>query len=257
VSKDLAPILAGWDHDPDDMQVRIIPGDDGHEKLQMRIELGVLQMELDGRPDGQRPHGFESLLEYHEARAGEAARYRLDSAACAELMREGVQYYHRYLALFHLQRYDLVARDTERNLRLFRFVVAHAQRQKDKREFDQYRPYVTMMHARALGQQALERGETRAALAHIDEAIARISEFLREYDEEDQALRCPELAFLKRWRREVERSRKVGPLERLEEQLALAVSREHYEEAARLRDQIRRLRNPAASTPSPIPRDAT
>ena len=41
-------------------------------------------------------------------------------------MREGVQYYHRYLAAFHLQRYDLVVRDTERNLRLFAFVVRHA-----------------------------------------------------------------------------------------------------------------------------------
>ena len=41
-------------------------------------------------------------------------------------MREGVQYYHRYLAAFHLQRYDLVARDTARNLRLFAFVVKHA-----------------------------------------------------------------------------------------------------------------------------------
>ena len=37
-------------------------------------------------------------------------------------MREGLQYYHRYLAAFHLERYDLVARDTERNLRLFAFV---------------------------------------------------------------------------------------------------------------------------------------
>jgi hypothetical protein len=259
VSKDLTPILAGWDHDPEDLQVRLIRGDDGREKLQLRVELGVLQLELDGRPDGQRPHGFESLLEYHEARAGEAPGYRLDSGDCAELMREGVQYYQRYLALFHLHRFDLVARDTARNLRLFRFVVEHARRQRDKREFDQYRPYVTMMHARALGQQALDRGDARAALERIDEAIAGVEEFLREYEEEGQAGKCPELLFLKRWRREVERSRKVGPLERLEEQLALAVAREEYEEAARIRDQIRRFRspNPAGSAPSAIPGEAT
>ena len=257
MSKDLTPLLAGWDHEPDELQVRIILGDDGREKLQMRIELGLLQMELDGRPDGQRPHGFESLLEYHEARAEESPGYRLDGDDCAELMREGVQYYQRYLALFHLQRYDLVARDTARNLRLFRFVVQHAKRPRDKREFDQYRPYVTMMHARALGQQALERGDVRTALARIDEGIGRIEEFLHEYDEFDQAGKCPELLFLKRWRREVERTRKLGPLERLEEQLALAVSREQYEEAARLRDQIRRLRDLAGSASSAISRDAT
>jgi hypothetical protein len=57
VSKDITPILAGWDFDPEDAQVRIVPGDDGHDKLQMRLDLGVLQMELGGRPDGRCPHG--------------------------------------------------------------------------------------------------------------------------------------------------------------------------------------------------------
>ena len=64
-----------------------------------------------------------------------------------------------------------------------------------------------------------------------------------------------ELAFLLRWRREVEAMRAVGPVERLEQQLALAVSREQYEEAARLRDQIRRLREPAPPAPRAIPDD--
>ena len=46
MSKDIGPILDGWEHDPEEMQVRIIPGVDGREKLQMRIDLGILQMEL-------------------------------------------------------------------------------------------------------------------------------------------------------------------------------------------------------------------
>ena len=37
-------------------------------------------------------------------------------------------------------------------------------------------------------------------------------------------------------------SGRSGPLERLEQQLELAVALEDYEEAARIRDQIRRLR---------------
>ena len=32
-------------------------------------EESILQMDLDGRPDGQRPHGHESLLEYYQAEA--------------------------------------------------------------------------------------------------------------------------------------------------------------------------------------------
>jgi hypothetical protein len=212
----------------------------------MRIDLGILQMELSGRPDGQRPHGFESLLDYYEARQRGAAvagkEFALDHGACTKLMREGLQYYHRYLSAFHLQKYDLVSRDTERNLRLFAFAVQHASRQRDKIDFDQYRPYVTMMRARALALQALTRGDFSRTLKEIDEGISRIRQFLREYHQEDHETECAELGFLIRWRREVEQDRPTGPVERLEQQLELAISLEDYEEAARLRDQIKQLK---------------
>jgi hypothetical protein len=247
LSKDITPILAGWEHDPDELQVRIVAGDDGRDKIQMRIDLGLIQMELEGRPDGRRSGDFESLLDELEAQARkvEAAgdTFTLPSDACAALMREGVQYYHRYLAAFHLQRYDLVIRDTERNLRLFAFVVRHATRQRDKLQFDQYRPYVTMMNTRALAAQVLARNDYHAALALIDSGIEKIRAFLEEYGQSDQEAECFELSFLLRLRREVEDERPVGPVERLEQQLELAVALEEFEEAARIRDQLQRLRN--------------
>ena len=245
VSKDITPVLAGWEYDPDELQVRIVASDDGREKLQMRIDLGLIQMELSGRPDGTRPGGHESLLDECEARVRAASKrgedFVLDAAACAGLMREGVQYYHRYIAAFHLQRYDLVIRDTARNLRLFAFVVGHAARQRDRLQFDQYRPYVAMMNARARAHEELARDDHRAALTAIDEGIEGIRQFLRDYEQAEQEAECMELGFLLRWRREVENERPVGPVERLEQQLELAVALEEYEEAARLRDQLRRL----------------
>jgi hypothetical protein len=262
LNRDLGPILAGWDYDPDEPQVRIVAGADGRDKLQMRIDLGLLQMELEGRPDGERPFGCESALEYYEAcasriEAGQEAApldlLPLDGQACATLMREGLQYYHRYLALFHLQRYDLVARDTARNLRLFAFVVKHAGRTRDKVQFDQYRPYVTMMNARALALQALAKNDHGAALAKVDAGIAGIRAFLVEYQQSEDDVKCPELNFLLRWRRELERTRPMGPVEQLEQQLDLAVATERFEEAARLRDQIQRLRAPV---PQPSSRQA-
>ena len=262
MSKDLGPILEGWDFEPDEPQVRIFPGLDGLDKLQMRIDLGVIQMELSGRPDGQRPFGSDSLLDYYEACARnvgddetpetvEGGAFRLDPLACAALMREGVQYYHRYLALFHLQRYDLVARDTARNLRLFAFVGQHATRERDKLEFDRFRPYVTTMNTRALALQALAGNDHREALARIDAGIEGLRAFLRQYGEQDNELSCPELGFLINWRREVERNRPVGPVERLEQQLDLAVATERYEEAARIRDQLQRLRGAGIPGGSP------
>ena len=162
-------------------------------------------------------------------------------------MREGVQYYHRYLAAFHLHRFDLVARDTTRNLRLFAFVVAHAPDRRDRVEFDRYRPYVTMMRARALSAQAIDRDDHAGALAAIDDGIEGIRAFLRDYDEVEDPVNCRELGSLIRLRREVEQARAIGPLERLEQQLTLAVSLEDYEEAARLRDQVARLRGDASA----------
>ncbi len=212
----------------------------------MRIDLGVMQMEISGRPDGERPHGRESMLEHYEA-AHEAAvaageSFALGPEDCAILMREGLQYYHRYLSAFHLQRFDLVARDTERNLRLFAFVVKHAVRQRDRIEFDRYRPYVLMMHHRARASDALARGEHRSALESIDRGIEAIRRFLADYGQEDREGECAELQFLLQWRKELERDRPIGPLERLEQQLDVSVKLENYEEAARIRDQIRRLR---------------
>src|SRR6476661_1144366 len=73
-SKDIAAILKGWDYEPGTINVRKINGTDGSPKLQMRLDLGLLQMEMTGRPDGVRPHGFESLLEYHENQLAEFRR---------------------------------------------------------------------------------------------------------------------------------------------------------------------------------------
>ncbi len=268
MSRDIGLLLADWEFDPDKVQVRVITSSDGSEKIQMRIDLGVMQMEMDGRPDGVRPEGYDSLLEFYEASAARAEAagktFKLDSDDCAKLLREGLQYYHRYLSAFQLERFPIVARDTARNLRLFAFVHRHASSQRDRIEFDQYRPYVTLMNARASATELLNQGEHLAALARIDQAIQAIRAFLSEYGQDDRQSDCSELQFLLRWRREIEHNRPLDLGERLEQQLQLAVELEDYEEAARLRDQIRRLsagEPPSALTDtaiterSPLPSD--
>jgi UvrB/uvrC motif len=246
LSQDIQHLLDDWEFEPDQLQVRFITGNDGREKIQMRIDLGLIQLETIGRPDGERPEGHESLLEFYETKAQEAAErgsaFSLGPEVCSQLMREGLQYYHRYLSAFHLERYDIVALDTLRNLRLFAFVGRYATRQRDKLEFDRYRPYVQMMYTRAKASMALKEGDHPTALALIDAGIKAIRKFLREYKQEDREQECAELKSLINWRREVKRERPMEPLERLEQQLELSVVREDYEEAARLRDQIRRLR---------------
>src|SRR5258706_747776 len=69
MSLDLNDLLRDWPHEPGMIKVRKILGTDGKEKIQLRIDLGVIQMETTGRPDGQEPHDYESLLDYHRSRA--------------------------------------------------------------------------------------------------------------------------------------------------------------------------------------------
>ena len=72
MNRDLTAILEEWPYEPGVVNVRVIEGQDGEPKIQLRLDLGLLQMTMAGRPDGQRPEGYESLLELHEARLDEA-----------------------------------------------------------------------------------------------------------------------------------------------------------------------------------------
>jgi len=248
MSKDISSLLHGWDYDPDQLKVRLITGDDGTPKVQIRIDLGVMQMELDGRPDGERPHGFESFLAYykqkiaeHQAKTAEDEGFRLDPEDCAKLMQEGLQYYHRYLALFQLDRFEPVVRDTSRNLDLFATVAKYAERDEDRVRFDQYRPYVIMMNVRARAGLALAQEDHQAAAGAIDDGVRQIHEFLDEYGRQDDTDNCWELQFLLKWRARVEQERPLTPIETLQAELDKAVALEDFERAAALRDEIRRL----------------
>ena len=49
-----------------------MPTRNNREVIQVRVDLGMLQMEIDGRPDGQRPHGFATYFDYLQAEADKA-----------------------------------------------------------------------------------------------------------------------------------------------------------------------------------------
>jgi len=255
VSNDISKAIQGWPFQPKEISVRLVRGDDNREKVQLRLDLGLLQMEVDGRPDGQRPHDRESLLEYfeeqqkeHDAANPDAAAFELESEDCEELLREGIQYYHRYLSFWHLERYDLCARDTQRNLRLLGFVRQHARHERDKLQFDRWRPYLSMMHARSLGTPLANDERFEEAIAVVDKGIDQIRRFLQDYDQEKHADQCGELTQLIEWREELLKHKPEGkgvskddPLFSLRTELQEAIEQERFEEAARLRDKIAQL----------------
>ena len=80
VSEDISYILGDWTYRPDEITVRIVDGNDGKRQIQLRLDLGILQMEFDGRPDGRRINDAASWFDFHTQRQKEHDRANPDSA---------------------------------------------------------------------------------------------------------------------------------------------------------------------------------
>ena len=242
---DLNNLLDGWSHEPGQVKARKIAGNDGREKLQLRIDLGVIQMELQGRPDGERPFGYESLLQYHQSRASMAqtrgTTYELGDIDLVGLQQEAVQYYHRYLSLFQLQDYPNVVRDTGRNLEVCDFVANHVREEEARWAFEQFRPYIIMMNTRARASIEIQGGRVGQAIRVIESGIHQIESFYRSISQPEWIETSSELAFLKEWLSEVKANLPLSPLELMERDLERAIADEAYERAAELRDAIQKL----------------
>lgn len=246
-SKDITPFLKGWDFEPGTINVRKISGSDGRAKLQMRLDLGLLQMELSGRPDGTRPHGFESLLEYYEAQLVDYKRqhgtemgFTMTGDQCQSLREEAAMYYQRYLSLFVLEDFSGVVRDTARNLRVLDLCGKFAEDEQDRLFLEQYRPYITMMNARASASMLLQEGKVGDALRRVREGMESIKTFFDEFGQPEAYAQSNEVRVLKRLARDIRRKIPVDPMTKLHNQLQRAVKAERYEEAAKLRDEIKR-----------------
>ncbi len=255
MSVDISKILKDWPYEPGQITVRKVRGADGLEKIQLRLDLGLLQMNTTGRPDGDRPHGCKSLLDYYEQQLqvyksahGSEEGFELDENACERLRGEAVMYYHRYLAEFVLEDFASVERDTERNLRLLDFLSAHAAEESDRCALDQYRPYMIMMNTRARGKLAIRDKRLQAALTIVKLGIERIREFYKRFGREEIIAKSGEIAVLKAFVGEIEGHIPLDPLEKLKKDLEKAIGEERYEDAADLRDRMHKL---VANAPSP------
>lgn len=248
-SDDIADVLARWPYQSGQPNVRQFVGDDGEVRLQIRLDLGILQMFADGRPDGERPHGHESLLEYYEAAMEdsadqpEAERLKLSAEECSQLRDEALQYYHRYMAMLVLEEFDAVLRDTTRNLRVFDLCREHAETDEDRAALEQYRPYVLMVRTRALASQAIKDGETKAALFSVDQGLEQIRRVYADQGDAAAFERSQEVQMLRQMRESLAPKLPRTRREELKEELDAAVEAEDYERAARIRDELKKLKD--------------
>lgn len=252
MSKDIAKLLSEWPHGEGPTARRII-GDDGREKIQIRVCVdtfhGFLQFECDGRPDGKRPHGREFYLDHLQEKrrrcvenGGVSADFRLTRSQCRKLFDEGGSIYHRYVVMLQLGDYERVMRDTERNMRLFRFINEHAARKEDREHLECWWPYILRIHHTAAVMEHLDRGKIDDALESIAACRQRIEQLPPLEHEVFTQEKERSLEALRQMEEQIRERRPLTKLEQLEKEKRSAISEQRFEEAARLRDRINGLR---------------
>ena len=238
-AKHIDHILRDWRYDPTSVSARICRGSDGRDVLQMRVDMGLLQMEVDGRPDGQRPHGYETYLDYLLASTvQDGDELVLSDEQCMEIDREFVQFYHRRVCWLRLQRYAEAVNDADHTLSLMDFCVQHAPDENWMMSHEQYRPFVLFHRIQAAALAELEEGGPEAAVQEVNRGLQRIRELYERHELEERYEDDELVQRLVQLRESLREEYDVGRT--LQEQLADAVAAEQYELAARLRDELER-----------------
>lgn len=255
MTKDISDLLKDWPATEGESSARVIAGDDGVELLQLRIDLGVLQMFFDGRPDGEKPFGQPSLLD-HLLRVTESqSDAEFDSEMWAELDREVMQYYQRRRALLILgassqERGDAkkaidcfqrAVRDADHNLQVMDFIDSYCDDEDYVEEHERYRPFVLMHRTLAQAQSELLQSDPDEAVEHLKRGIKAIEEVYEKGDVSEMASQDPSLMQLRSLEEQTRKEHEI--VQTLHEQLEAAVRDEEFEDAAELRDQLRAKRD--------------
>ncbi len=231
--------LRDWAYQPGVISARTIAGEDDRQVLQMRIEMGVLQMELTGRPDGERPDGEETYLDIliqRSLRDGEA--FELTEDECFEVDREFLQFYHRRICLLALREFEGAVRDADHTLALMDLALEHSPDADWSLSHEQYRPFVLFHRTQAVALQRIQASDPAAAIEEINGGLKRMRGIFSAMDVDDRFDEDPLVGQLVELKESLRQEHSVGKT--LAEQLADAIAAEQYERAAELRDKISR-----------------
>ena len=123
--------------------------------------MGLLQMEISGRPDGEKPEGKETYLAAIQEEAARGAELVLSDDQRLEIDREFLQFYHRRICCLALREFDRAVADADHTLALMDFVLAHSSDVQWTSSHERYWPFVFFHRTQAAAMAALERGGPR------------------------------------------------------------------------------------------------
>jgi hypothetical protein len=239
---DIDLVLRQWPFQPGVIAARLVSAGDGREVLQMRIEMGLLQMETTGRPDGEHPGGLDTCLDWlQELARAQGEAFVLSEQHCMEIDREFAQFYQRRICCLVLRQFARAVADSDYTLALMDFVVAHSPNPQWTLSHEQYRPFVLFHRIQAAAMLALESSGPEVAIETINQGLEQMRALFVKFGAEEQFDQDELVAQLAAMKESLREEYRVGKT--LAEQLADAVSAEEYERAARLRDEIAKRRS--------------
>lgn len=238
-------ILKQWPFDPMNVNVRLLELRQ-REVLQMRVDMGILQLEVEGRPDGNRFSGASTYFEYLRRKAAKSADFTLDEDQCLEVDREFVQFYHRRVCWLQLKKFREAVQDADHTLSLMDFCKIHSPDENWTVSHEQYRPFVLYHRTQAAALAHIvdddddddETSQVAAEMAinEVNLGLAKLHDLFVEYDAEEQFDDDELVQRLTEFREGIRDKHDVGLT--LDERLEKAIESEHYELAAKLRDQL-------------------
>jgi hypothetical protein len=234
-------ILKQWPYRPGEVDARLVEGADGREVVQLRVDMGLLQMEVTGRPDGTKPNGAESYFDFLVAAAiAEGDEFQLNEEQCNEADREFVQFYQRRICWLSLREYRRAVRDAEHNLAFMDFCAKHSPSDEWTASHEQYRPFILFHRTQAAALAEIDDGDAEKAIEELNHGLERIRTFYVDHDAEERFEEDDLAERLKQLRETVRNEFHIDRT--LEERLTEAVAAEQYEIAAQIRDEIAKRR---------------
>ena len=230
-------ILNDWPYDPDAVSVRLVKGRDGRDLIQMRIEMGLLQLETEGRPDGEAPNGAPSYFDYLQEMSREREKgYEFTIDECAECDREFVQFYHRRICWLAMREFRKAVIDADHTLGLMDLCREHSPDEEWTMSHEQYRPFVLFHRIQADALAELDHHGPEAAVSAVNRGLKQMQKVFEDYGAELAFDESELVDRLKEFRETLREKFDVGKT--LNEQLAEAIALEEYEKAAKIRDAI-------------------
>jgi len=235
--QDIDEILKNWEFDPLGLNVRKLQTE-SREVLQMRVDMGVLQLEVTDRPDGSRPFGHPTMLDYlHSLTPVDDEAPGLSDNEMLEVDREFVQFYHRRICWLQLKEFANVVRDAKHTLQLMDACRVCSSDEKWTLSHEQYRPFVMYHRTQAAALHLLEVTEDpESAIECINHGLDELREVFETFDALEQFENDELVQRLTEFRENLRARYEIG--ETLEERLQKAIENEQYEQAAKLRDEL-------------------